>query len=286
MKNNIKTYAFFNEMKMIFKRPFINVHRYKHESKISYANATTNFFDIYYSNEQNNKNILLIDIHGGFFKYGKNIDNVNAYYNFLDNGIDVLSVEYTKKDVFLQIYEINKVLHFIKENSLLFNHEYKSVYLLGSDSASVLCLLQEINKYFKLDIPYKKYKIDGIILTNPIFNYKEYLHTLKLFKYFKELFSNSNSYDILLEKFDYTKYLEYIKCPILILTSASDIIKEDASSLNLKLNELNKEVFYYRVDDKFKKTHNMQFMYPKLKESKILNEKINEFIINGGILND
>ncbi len=285
MKKSIKTYAFKNEIKMFFKRPFINVHRYKHESKISYANATTNFFDIYYSNEENNKNILIIDIHGGFFKYGKNIDNVNAYYNFLDNGIDVLSVEYTKKDVFLQIYEINKALQFIKENSLLFNHEYKSVYLLGSDSTSVLCLLQEINKHYKLDLPYKKYKIDGIILCNPIFNYKVYLHKIKLINYFKDLFSNSNSYDILLDKFDYTKYLEYIECPVLLLTSTSDIIKEDTSDLNLKLNELNKQVYYFRVENKTK-NHNMQFMYPYLKESKILNEKINEFILNGGKLND
>ncbi len=273
-------------MKMKFIRPFINVHKYRHETNMSYAKESTNVYDIYYSNEKNNKNILVIDIHGGFFKYGKKVDNVPFYDNFLDNGIDVLSVEYTKNDIFLQIFEINKALQFFKENSILFSHEYKSVYLMAEDSSTSLALLQEINKNFKLDLPYKDYKIDGIILINPIYSYKEYLHKLKIIENFKKLFIDSNSYDLLLDKYDYLKYLGFLNTNVLILSSNNDIIKEDSGELYLKLLENNKKVYYYRQDYEFKKSHNINILKPNLSESKQMNQKIIDFILNEGELND
>lgn len=262
---------------------------YKYIKDISYYDNSNKqqMFDIYYAKKENRKNILLIEIHGGSYIFGNRINSYPFAIEFLKEGIDVITLDYLpndgKRDTFDLIKDCFYGVKYIIEHKKELDIENHKIFITGDSAGGHLALfLSEILSidYLRdtLNLPTIDIDIKGTLLNCPVYDFENCgigaMTNLAMKRMFGPRYKDREWFKILSPK-EYIK--DYTK-PIFVSTCTNDFLRNESLSLKEDCKERNNFTFI-DIESKDKKVghvHNVNVI--NLKESVIVNTKMNEFI--------
>lgn len=211
----------------------------------NYLNDSNKFHNfVFYSKKNNeNKDMLIVDIHGGGWAGGSYITNSAFNIELAIRGATVLSPNYTLLDgdkhyIKDAIKEIFKFLHYIENNELLNGFSLSNVLLTGDSAGGQLSwlvyIINQNEEYQKIfDVKATKFKFTYLVPTHAVnFLYKTHKVTSFHFLTFKfiaiylkkYLYGKKYKKDKTYVYSDPKKYIKYIKemPKIVILSSLGD----------------------------------------------------------------
>lgn len=268
---------------------------FPNNKKIKYKSKELKF-NIYYDNKITNKPVI-IDIHGGGWKYGDKDLNDNFCYHLAKLGFNVVSLSYTlayKAKLINQLQEIHFLINHLITNSEKYFLDMSKLFLTGDSAGGQLVFLYTaiiVNNYKYSDI-FNIYNKNNIEIKGIALNHSTcYLKDLGDFPEHKILTSICR-YGI--KRMLYGPFFKYRKIykktdpndifptsnpfpPILILTSKGDKLYAFQSIL------LNDDCNLYAIPHKFinldneKAIHVFNVLYPNLDDSIYFNSEIAKF---------
>ena len=244
-------------------------------------------YDVYLADESNRKHCCIIDIHGGSYVFGDHIDNYPYAYVLLKMGYDVVLVDYKPNNGRMDISDlvkdcvsnINHLVANLDKYDLL-----KDKFVLNGDSAGghlalLLSLAYQDNKVKEaLDIELKHLDIISTVISCPVYNYTEVgegmMNNIAL-KRMKGPKYNDKEH---LNRYSPHTYMHSNELPLLVTTSSFDFIRNESLMLNEDMKNKDNYEFFDLVTENKKADHVHNVTKPNLKESIIVNNKIDEFI--------
>ena len=244
-------------------------------------------YDVYLADESNRKHCCIIDIHGGSYVFGDHIDNYPYAYVLLKMGYDVVLVDYKPNNGRMDIADLVKdcVLNI---NHLVSNLEKYDLqndkFVLNGDSAGghlalLLSLAYQDSKVREtLDIELKELPIVSTVVNCPVYNYAQVGEGMMTNVALKRMKGPKYKNFEHLNKYSPHSYIKSNKLPLLVTTSSFDFIRNESLMLNEDMKDKENYEFFDMVTDNKKADHVHNVIKPKLKESIIVNNKIDEFI--------
>jgi len=282
-KHNLIFFKAIARVHNFFKRLFQNRSRYKHKSSIHYGPSRRQVFDLYYTNKER-MNILLVDIHGGFYVGASRNDNFNFAQFFLKKGIDVALVEYRLNNKRIEtvdeLDDTNRCISFIYNNLSKLDLEYDEIYLTGDSAGGHFALLNAINVSHKTILGRNDYKISGVLLNCPAYNYQNYGELNNMTDGLKRWvlgknYKNKNYLETLSPK----TYIEGLNTKIFISTSKYDFLRNESYDLIKDLDKYNKPYTFLDIDTKnILAGHVHNVVSVTLRESVKVNKAMYEFM--------
>ena len=243
-------------------------------------------YDVYLAKEENRKHCCVIDIHGGSFIFGEHQDNYPFGYTLLEQGYDVVLVDYIPNngkvdtiDLVEQcVLNIKHFLEHIKDYGL----ENDKFVIAGDSAGGYLALLiseailrKEVASNIGIDCP----ELDFIatILNSPVYD----------FEHIGDSLANSGKRRMLGPRYDDKEWLKtispktYIKDfdkPIFLSTCKNDFIRGEPLKLleDIKDRDNNEFLDIQSDDNNVDHVHNVTKI--NLEESKQVNLAIGKFI--------
>lgn len=253
-------------------------------------------FNIYYDEKIISRPVI-IDIHGGGWRYGDKDLNDNFCFHLAKKGFNVVSLSYTlayKAKLINQLQEIHYLINHLYKNNDKYSLDTSSLFLTGDSAGGELAFLYTaiIVNNFKYGEIFKIYNKNNIEIKGIVLNHATcYLKDLGEFPDHKIL-SSICRYGI--KRMLYGPFFKYRKIyrktdpndifptsnpfpPILILTSKGDKLYSYQSIL------LNDDCNLYGIKHKFinldnpKAIHVFNVLYPNLEDSIHFNNEICNF---------
>ena len=243
-------------------------------------------YDVYLAKEENRKHCCVIDIHGGSFIFGEHQDNYPFAFTFLEQGYDVVLVDYipnngkvdTTELIKQCVLNISHLLKNLKEYSL----ENDKFVIAGDSAGGYLALIISeaiTNKEVALNIGIECPEFDFIaaVLNSPVYD----------FVHIGEALSNSGQRRMIgpryndkewLKKISPMTYIKEYNKPIFLSTCKNDFIRQEPLKLYEDIKDRdNVEFLDIQSDDKnVDHVHNVTKI--DLEESKQVNLAIGKFI--------
>ena len=266
------------------KRIFEPRRLYKHINNISYSNNKRCVFDLYYTNKEK-KNILLINIHGGFYVGSSRKDNFMLAHYFLRKGIDVALVEYRLNNKTIEtkdeLQDVNDCISYIYNHLKELNLQYDSIYLMGDSAGGHFALMNALALNCQTPLLKNDYKVSGVILSCPAYNYQDYHSYDELSNGVKRWVLGKNYKDPqYLKTLSSKTYIDNLKLPIFISTSKTDFLRHDSLDLIADLDKNNINYTFIDINSNNPLAgHVHNVMHPWLKESIKVNKAIYDFMI-------
>ena len=284
-KTLVSLFWWHEEIKNRTKRIKYNIHKYEHKLAISYGKNNRQCFDLFKAPNSFRKNILLIDIHGGFYVGGNRQDNFPFVEYFLDRGIDVCLVEYRlnnkKIETKDEISDCKNCVEYIYNHLKDYELENDKVFLAGDSAGGHIALYLAEAIKGNTFLGEVNYKIDGLVLSSPAYHYEKYGSISSMTKSFRKWFLGPNyNDDIYLAKYSPYTYINDLDCPVFLNTCKKDFIREESLDLYNDLKERNIDTTFVDIDSKEKKVvHVHNVCHVTLDESKSVNEQIYAFLV-------
>jgi len=283
-RNSLRMFQGFARIHNSLKRLFQNRKRYKHKYDIHYGPHKRQTFDLYYTNKER-KNILLIDIHGGFYVGSCKNDNFNFAQFFLRKGIDVALIEYRlnnrKIETRDELQDVNDAISYIYNHLDELNLKCDKIFLTGDSAGGHFALLNAINLTYYTPLLKNDYKIDGVLLNCPAYNYQNYGEVKEMSPNLKRWVLGKNYKDKnYLAKISPKTYIEGLDTKIFVSTSKYDFLRSEAIDLIEDLKKYNKDYTFLDINSKnILAGHVHNVVSVTLKESVTVNKAMLEFML-------
>ena len=244
-------------------------------------------FDLYFAKE-NRKNCLVFDIHGGAYIFGDHVDNYWFATKFLEQGFDVVLVDYQPNDGTMDTKNlvddiaanIQYVLTHLKE--LEIEDEY---FALTGDSAGghFALLMSELlcdKEYAKqLGYEFPEIKLVACAANCPVYDFVNIGEGSLTKSGFKRMFGpnykDKEAFKLLCPK----THLDSLRCPTMTTTCSQDFLRNQ--SLLLKEDMKDKDVPFRFIDvitDEKHVGHVHNVLHPEHPLAKRVNQEMIDFI--------
>ncbi len=283
-RSTLKFFQGLTAIKYKIKRKFEPRKKYVRIENIHYGTDKRQVFDLYYTNTEK-KNILLINIHGGFYVGSSRKDNFMLAHYFLRKGIDVALIEYRLNDDNIEtkdeMQDVNDAISFIYNNLDLLRLTHDKIFIMGDSAGGHFALMNALAKCTQTPLLKDDYKICGVMLNCPAYNYQDYHSYDELSNGLKRWILGKNYKNPqYLATLSCKSYISNLKLPIFVSTSSLDFLRKDVLDL---ISDLDKyKINYTFVDIKSNNPfagHVHNVMRPRLKESIKVNKAMYEFML-------
>ena len=245
-------------------------------------------FDIYYANKENKKNCLIFDIHGGAYIFGEHQDNYNFAYVFVEQGYDVVTVDYEPNDGTMDtkqlVDDIAQNIKHVLEHKKELEIDYDCVVITGDSAGGHFALLfAELlldPKYAKeLGYEFPKTNVIACLPNCPVYNFTHIgdgsLSSSGMKRMFGPNYKDTKAFELL----DPKAHLKSLTCPVFVSTCKQDFLRAQSYELEKDIKEQGNlfELLDINTDEKgIGHVHNV--LHPENPYGKQVNDAMMNFI--------
>lgn len=241
--------------------------------------------DVYYARKENRKDAVLVDIHGGFYIAGQKEGNRNIAAVFLENGYDVVLVEYRLndgvRDVSDELSDCAEALDYLATHAGELGINKDRCFLTGDSAGGHLALyLAEGASSEAVPVRPEVFSPAGVLLNCPAYDFASFGDADMYSDGFKKWFIGPRFDDR-----DYLKtlsprtFLQELRVPLFVSTCTNDFIRSQSLLLKEDCDSLGMEITFVDIDSKDKAVgHIHNVTAPDLPESQEVNGAMMEFM--------
>lgn len=241
--------------------------------------------DVYYAHQENRKDIVLVDIHGGFYVAGQKEGNRDYASVFLGEGFDVVLVEYRLndgvRDVSDELSDCAAALDYLTVQADELGLNKDRMFLTGDSAGGHLALYMAegaADKY--VPIHPKEFSAAGVLVNCPAFDFGTFGDADAYSDGFKKWFIGPRFKDkAYLETLSPRTYIASLDVPLFLSTCTKDFIRSQSLTLKEDCDSLRKAITFVDIasdDKKVGHIHNVTDI--DLPESREVNEAMVAFL--------
>ena len=262
----------------------------RHTIGLPYAENGTGrqVLDIYYAPEAVRRDIVLIDIHGGFYVGGDRRNNRAFASPFLKEGIDVVRVEYRLNDgkdidVETELKDCAAALDYLTDNAGALGLNRDALFLTGDSAGGHFALyLAEGAEDRSLPVRPERFVPRGVLLNCPAYDYEAFAITNGFTESALEWFIGPRYLDkTWMASMSPRTHIGSYTGPLFVSTCKNDFIRDESLKLIDDCEALGREVEFVDIhagDRKVGHVHNV--INPDLPESREVNARMIAFMNN------
>ena len=243
-------------------------------------------FDIYYANKENKKNCLIFDIHGGAYIFGEHQDNYSFAYVFVEQGYDVVTVDYEPNDGTLDtkdlVDDVVKCINYVLNHKEELDIDYDCVALTGDSAGGHFALLlsellldKDYAKYLGYQFP--KTNLVACLVNCPVYNFAHIgdgsLSRSGMKRMFGPNYKDLKSLEDLCPKV----HLESLTCPVFTSTCKQEFLRAQSFMLQ---DDMKKKGNVFELVDINSDEKGIGHVHNVLHPEHPLGKKVNDAMMN------
>ena len=215
--------------------------------------------DVYYADEGNRKDIVLIDIHGGFYIAGQKEGNRDYASVFLGEGFDVVLVEYRlndgTRDVSDELADCAAALDYLAVHAEELGLNKDKMFLTGDSAGGHLALyMAEGAADSSVPIRPKEFSAAGVLLSCPAYDFGSFGNAKDYADDFKKWFIGPRFQDrAYLETLSPRTFIGGLEAPLFLSTCTRDFIRSQSLALKADCDSLGKAITFVDIASRDKK---------------------------------
>ena len=245
-------------------------------------------FDVIYA-EENRKDVVIFDIHGGGYVFGEHQDNYFFMSKFVEQGYDAVLMDYEpnngKMDTLDLVKDLAKNFNYVFEHAEELGLKDKPIVITGDSAGGHLALLfaellcdKEYAKQVELSFP--KVNLKCCLVNSPVYDYlhiaDDNLSRSGAKRMFGPNYFNKEATALICPRV----HLSSLKCPLFVSTSKLDFIRGESLLLKQDAEERNLNYEFIDLDSDNKKAgHVHNVIHPENPEGIQINNAMMQFIL-------
>jgi len=215
--------------------------------------------DIYYADEDNRRDAVLIDIHGGFYIAGQKEGNRDFASVFLGEGFDVVLVEYRLndgvRDVSDELADCAAALDYLTVHAEELGLNKDRMFLTGDSAGGHLALyMAEGAADSSVPVRPKEFSAAGVLLNCPAYDFGSFGDAKDYADDFKEWFIGPRFKDRqYLESISPRTFIGSLEAPLFLSTCTRDFIRSQSLALKEDCDSLGKAITFLDIASRDKK---------------------------------
>lgn len=249
--------------------------------------AERQVLDIYYADESVRRDIVLIDIHGGFYVGGDRRNNRAIASAFLKEGVDVVLIEYRLNDgkdidVEKELRDCAKALDYLTDHAGELGLNRDAMFLTGDSAGGHFALyLAEGVEDNSLPVHLERFVPRGVLLNCPAYDYESFAFSEGFTQGALEWFIGPRYRDkAWMASMSPRTHIGSYTGPLFVSTCKNDFIRGESLQLISDCDALGREVEFVDIhadDRKVGHVHNVTD--PTLPESREVNGQMLSFML-------
>lgn len=225
-----------------------------------YGDEKERVFDLFYAPPEKRRDILLILVHGGYYFRGRHRDAYPFAVSFLEDGFDVVSVEYrlagksiATKD---QIEDVAEFLRYLFSSlDKLGLKDEKKFFISGDSAGGHLALINAEGACDPgIGIDLHGVRFDGVLLNCPSYDFAAYRDASELSRGMKrKILGREYEKPGTLERVSPRTYIASLGVPVFVSTCKNDFLREGVLRLFDDLDRFQKKYVPVDIDEDDKK---------------------------------
>lgn len=215
--------------------------------------------DIYYADSTNRMDIVLVDIHGGFYVAGQKEGNRDYASVFLGEGFDVVLVEYRLndgvRDVSDELADCAAALDYLTVHAEELGLNKDRMFVTGDSAGGHLALyMAEGAADSSVPIRPKEFSAAGVLLSCPAYDFGSFGDAKDYADDFKEWFIGPRFKDRpYLETLSPKTFIGSLEAPLFLSTCTRDFIRSQSLALKADCDSLGKAITYLDIASRDRK---------------------------------
>lgn len=215
--------------------------------------------DIYYADSTNRMDIVLVDIHGGFYVAGQKEGNRDYASVFLGEGFDVVLVEYRLndgvRDVSDELADCAAALDYLTVHAEELGLNKDRMFLTGDSAGGHLALyMAEGAADSSVPIRPKEFSAAGVLLSCPAYDFGSFGDAKDYADDFKEWFIGPRFKDRpYLETLSPKTFIGSLEAPLFLSTCTRDFIRSQSLALKADCDSLSKAITFLDIASRDRK---------------------------------
>ena len=215
--------------------------------------------DIYYADSTNRMDIVLVDIHGGFYIAGQKEGNRDYASVFLGEGFDVVLVEYRLndgvRDVSDELADCAAALDYLTVHAEELGLNKDRMFLTGDSAGGHLALyMAEGAADSSVPIRPKEFSTAGVLLSCPAYDFGSFGDAKDYADDFKEWFIGPRFKDRpYLETLSPKTFIGSLEAPLFLSTCTRDFIRSQSLALKADCDSLGKAITFLDIASRDRK---------------------------------
>ena len=215
--------------------------------------------DIYYADSTNRMDIVLVDIHGGFYVAGQKECNLDYASVFLGEGFDVVLVEYRLndgvRDVSDELADCAAALDYLTVHAEELGLNKDRMFLTGDSAGGHLALyMAEGSADSSVPIRPKEFSAAGVLLSCPAYDFGSFGDAKDYADDFKEWFIGPRFKDRpYLETLSPKTFIGSLEAPLFLSTCTRDFIRSQSLALKADCDSLGKAITFLDIASRDRK---------------------------------
>ena len=215
--------------------------------------------DIYYADSTNRMDIVLVDIHGGFYIAGQKEGNRDYASVFLGEGFDVVLVEYRLndgvRDVSDELADCAAALDYLTVHAEELGLNKDRMFLTGDSAGGHLALyMAEGAADSSVPIRPKEFSTAGVLLSCPAYDFGSFGDAKDYADDFKEWFIGPRFKDRpYLETLSPKTFIGSLEAPLFLSTCTRDFIRSQSLALKADCDSLGKAITFLNIASRDRK---------------------------------
>lgn len=215
--------------------------------------------DIYYADSTNRMDIVLVDIHGGFYVAGQKECNLDYASVFLGEGFDVVLVEYRLndgvRDVSDELADCAAALDYLTVHAEELGLNKDRMFLTGDSAGGHLALyMAEGSADSSVPIRPKEFSAAGVLLSCPAYDFGSFGDAKDYADDFKEWFIGPRFKDRpYLETISPKTFIGSLEAPLFLSTCTRDFIRSQSLALKADCDSLGKAITFLDIASRDRK---------------------------------
>ena len=250
-----------------------------------YGEGKDRVFDLFRGRADVRKNTLLILVHGGYYVRGRHRDSYPFAIPFLNEGFDVLSVEYRLNGKGIetrdQIADVAEFCRYLFSELPALGLSGEERFYISGDSAGghlALFIAEAAGGVMGVDLGGARF--DGVLLNCPSYDYAAYRTVGDMSRAMRKWFLGENyEEEGYLERYSPRTYIENLSVPVFVSTCRNDFLREGVLYLRDDLDRLGKKYVFLDIDEEDKRVaHVHNVADPDLPASVRVNRAMMDFM--------
>lgn len=215
--------------------------------------------DIYYADSTNRMDIVLVDIHGGFYVAGQKEGNRDYASVFLGEGFDVVLVEYRLndgvRDVSDELADCAAALDYLTVHAEELGLNKDRMFVTGDSAGGHLALyMAEGSADSSVPIRPKEFSAAGVLLSCPAYDFGSFGDAKDYADDFKEWFIGPRFKDRpYLETLSPKTFIGSLEAPLFLSTCTRDFIRSQSLALKADCDSLDKAITFLDIASRDRK---------------------------------
>ena len=215
--------------------------------------------DIYYADSTNRMDIVLVDIHGGFYVAGQKEGNRDYASVFLGEGFDVVLVEYRLndgvRDVSDELADCAAALDYLTVHAEELGLNKDRMFVTGDSAGGHLALyMAEGAADSSVPIRPKEFSAAGVLLSCPAYDFGSFGDAKDYADDFKEWFIGPRFKDRpYLETLSPKTFIGSLEAPLFLSTCTRDFIRSQSLALKADCDSLDKAITFLDIASRDRK---------------------------------